>query len=148
MDDGVSATRNFAAEPKKVNGRLLECLLFDILPPHLMFLLSALINVTLIFMNFAASCWLMFLKSVEFWQRLTKGIVVPSLLKKHFYLCLWLIAGLLSSLKVWFNPGQTLLSGLNEHVISSGNSSVVDIYHKQKGQVSHQGKCHWEQQPL
>lgn len=46
----------FAPEPKKVNGRLLECLVFDIPPLHLMFLLSALINVTLIFMNSAASC--------------------------------------------------------------------------------------------
>lgn len=56
MDDGVRATRDFVPEPKKANGRLLECLLFDILSLHLMFLLSTLINVTLLFMNFAASC--------------------------------------------------------------------------------------------
>lgn len=54
MDDGASATRNFAPQPKKTNGRLLECLAFDIFPLHLMFLLFSPINVTLIFMSVVA----------------------------------------------------------------------------------------------
>lgn len=38
---------------KKSNGRLLDYLAFDISPLHLMFLLSALINLTLMFMSVA-----------------------------------------------------------------------------------------------
>lgn len=38
---------------KKSNGRLLDCLAFDISPLHLMFPLSALINLTLMFMSVA-----------------------------------------------------------------------------------------------
>lgn len=49
----MHATRNLAPQPKKANGRLLEYLAFDILPLHLMFLLSAIINVTLIFISVA-----------------------------------------------------------------------------------------------
>lgn len=89
MDDGVSATRYFAPQPNKANGRLLENLEFDIFPLYMMFLLATLINVTLIFMLVAVHrkqhCKLLML------EKLIADVVIPSFLteagKSHASLC-------------------------------------------------------------
>lgn len=65
-------------QKQQMGGGLLEYLAFDIFPLHLMFLLSALINVTLVFMSVAVhrelGCKLS-MKSAKLlyrWQGLTK----------------------------------------------------------------------------
>lgn len=113
--------KKFCSPANKANGRLLECLAFDIFPLHLMFLLSSLINVTLIFMSVAVHhklcCKLLMLETSKWnsfildrsWQKscmascpCRKACSFTSSMNHRF-----------SSLTVHFNPGQILL-WLNE----------------------------------
>lgn len=101
LNDGwwCECHKKCCSQAKKANGRLLEYLAFDIFPLHLMFLLSPLINVTLIFMSVAVhhkTCCrlLMLVKFLRFWLRMTRWLYAP--VRRHAHLHLW-ITGLFFS---------------------------------------------------
>lgn len=107
---------------KKSNGRLLDYLAFDISPLHLMFLLSALINLTLIFMSLAVvhkQCCMLLRLDVSvagvvteillFMTEVDKRHTLPHVpVGKPAHLHLRWITGLLSSLTIC-KPGQISL---------------------------------------